>query len=127
MRFLSLLTAAGLTLGSMASAQQCGGSFANFVQGLKSEAIARGHAPATVNSFFASARQDQAVLKADRQQGVFQKDFTEFARHLISANRLNTGRAKAQSYDRLFDRYRRTKELLTALNHEISAGYSAGP
>lgn len=30
-------------------------------------------------------------------------------------------------YDRLFDRYRRTKELLTALNHEISAGYSAGP
>ena len=67
MRFLSLLTAAGLTLGSMASAQQCGGSFASFVQGLKSEAIARGHAPATVNSFFASARQDQAVLKADRQ------------------------------------------------------------
>ncbi|MAZ21451.1 lytic murein transglycosylase [Roseovarius sp.] len=108
MRFLSLLTAAGLTLGSMASAQQCGGSFANFVQGLKSEAIARGHAPATVNSFFASARQDQAVLKADRQQGVFQKDFTEFARHLISANRLNTGRAKAQSYDRLFDRIEAT-------------------
>lgn len=104
MRFLSLLTAAGLTLGSMASAQQCGGSFANFVQGLKSEAIARGHAPATVNSFFASARQDQAVLKADRQQGVFQKNFTEFARHLISANRLNTGRTKAKSYDRLFDR-----------------------
>ncbi|MBU3000619.1 lytic murein transglycosylase [Roseovarius nubinhibens] len=108
MRFLSLLTAAGLTLGSMASAQQCGGSFASFVQGLKSEAIARGHAPATVNSFFASARQDQAVLKADRQQGVFQKDFTEFARHLISANRLNTGRAKAQSYDRLFDRIEAT-------------------
>lgn len=108
MRFLSLLTAAGLTLGSMASAQQCGGSFANFVQGLKSEAIARGHAPATVNSFFASARQDQAVLKADRQQGVFQKDFTEFARHLISANRLNTGRAKAKSYDRLFDRIEAT-------------------
>lgn len=108
MRFLSLLTAAGLTLGSMASAQQCGGSFANFVQGLKSEAIARGHAAATVNSFFASARQDQAVLKADRQQGVFQKDFTEFARHLISANRLNTGRAKAQSYDRLFDRIEAT-------------------
>lgn len=108
MRFLSLLTAAGLTFGSMASAQQCGGSFASFVQGLKSEAIARGHAPATVNSFFASARQDQAVLKADRQQGVFQKDFTEFARHLISANRLNTGRAKAQSYDRLFDRIEAT-------------------
>ncbi len=108
MRFLSLLTAAGLTLGSMASAQQCGGSFASLVQGLKSEAIARGHAPATVNSFFASARQDQAVLKADRQQGVFQKDFTEFARHLISANRLNTGRAKAQSYDRLFDRIEAT-------------------
>ncbi|WP_336098217.1 lytic murein transglycosylase [Roseovarius sp. CH_XMU1461] len=108
MRFLSLLTAAGLTLGSMASAQQCGGSFASFVQGLKSEAIARGHAAATVNSFFASARQDQAVLKADRQQGVFQKDFTEFARHLISANRLNTGRAKAQSYDRLFDRIEAT-------------------
>lgn len=30
------------------------------------------------------------------------------------------------TYDRLFDRYRRTKDLLTALNHEISAGQAVG-
>lgn len=85
-------------------AAACGGSFNSFVQGLKSEAVARGHAPATVDRFFASARKDNAVLKADRAQGVFQKPFTEFAGRLISSGRLNTGRSKAKQHDRIFDR-----------------------
>ena len=92
---------------STAQARQCGGSFAGFVEGLKREAISRGHDPALVNRFFASVRQDGAVLKADRRQGFFQKPFTEFARQLISRNRLDTGRAKARQHDALFDRIER--------------------
>ena len=90
-----------------ATAQQCGGSFAGFVDAMKREAISHGHAPATVERFFASARHDPAVIKADRAQGFFQKPFTEFARQLISQNRLNTGRAKAQQYAAVFDRIER--------------------
>ncbi|WP_010140789.1 lytic murein transglycosylase [Oceanicola sp. S124] len=85
-------------------AQDCGGSFPAFVEAMKSEAIARGHAPDRVAAFFASARQDPAVIAADRKQGVFQLDFTSFARRLISQNRIDNGTAKAAQYAKIFDR-----------------------
>ena len=104
-RYLAL---ALCTLAAPASAQTpCGGGFAGFVDGLRQEAVQRGHDAQTVERFFASVRQDGAVLKADRGQGVFQKPFIDFARHLISANRLETGRAKARQYDAVFDRIER--------------------
>ncbi|WP_103764711.1 MULTISPECIES: lytic murein transglycosylase [Roseovarius] len=99
-----LALALSLCTATTAYGQSCGGSFSGFVDALRQEAIARGHAPDSVNSFFASVRQDQSVLQADRRQGVFQKPFTDFARRLISANRLNTGRAKSQQFDAVFDR-----------------------
>ena len=82
----------------------CGGDFGAFVAELKREARARGHAAATVERFFASVRQDQGVLRADRAQGFFQKPFTEFARTLISANRMQHGRNNAREWRGLFDR-----------------------
>ncbi|MEI4194509.1 lytic murein transglycosylase [Roseovarius sp. E0-M6] len=108
MRFISVMSAAFLGLASAATAQSCGGAFSTFVANLKDEAIARGHAESSVDAFFAPVRQDSAVLRADRQQGVFQKPFTEFARRLISANRLNTGRAKAKQHAATFDRIEAT-------------------
>ena len=66
-----------------AQAATCGGSFASFVDGLKQEAIASGHDRATVDQFFANVSQDDAVIRADRRQGVFQKDFIDFSRSLI--------------------------------------------
>jgi lytic murein transglycosylase len=91
-----------ITLGSGAWANGCGGKFSNFVAGLKSEAVAKGHSAATVDRFFANTRMDQSVLKADRSQGVFQKPFTEFARRLISNDRLNRGLSNAKKYNRTF-------------------------
>ena len=106
MKFFRLLPALALTLVALPgwSDTPCGGSFNGFVKDLKAEAVASGHAPASVDRFFASVRQDNAVLKADRAQGVFQKPFTEFAQHLISSGRLKTGRSKAQQYGAVFDR-----------------------
>ena len=98
---------AALTLMGSPALAQCGGGFSGFVTEMKQEAVSRGHDAALVDRFFASARQDQKVLKADRQQGVFQKNFTDFARRLISTGRLNTGRAKAAQYDDVFDRIER--------------------
>ncbi|MDC0739248.1 lytic murein transglycosylase [Cognatishimia sp. SS12] len=107
MRFA--LALAGLCLSATASLANtpCGGSFSGFVQGLKQEARAMGHDASTVDRFFASAQQDARTLKADRAQGVFQKPFLEFSQRLISANRLNTGKAKSQQYDAVFDRIER--------------------
>ncbi len=102
-----ILSLALALMAGSASAQSCGSPFSSFVAEMKQEAVARGHDPATVERFFSSVRRDESVIRADRRQGVFQKPFTEFARRLISANRLNTGLAKARQYDAVFDRIER--------------------
>lgn len=108
MRVLAFIISLGLAIPQAVSAQSCGGSFAGFVDDLKQEAIARGHAPDTVAQFFAPVRQDPAVIKADRRQGVFQMPFVDFARRLISAGRLQKGRQMAQTYDDVFNRIEQT-------------------
>lgn len=85
----------------------CGGSFGGFVGKMKQAAIAKGHAPGVVDTFFAAVRQDQKVLQADRAQGVFKKDFIEFSRRIISKNRIQNGRANAKKYAFVFDRIER--------------------
>lgn len=104
----------GLILGALlaampvaASAQSCGGGFNSFVGQLKAQAIAKGHRQATVNTFFNGVRRDQKVLKADRSQGVFKKDFTQFARTVISKGRLDKGRAQGRKYASVFKRAQR--------------------
>lgn len=103
MRFVTAgALALGLSTGA-AHAQQCGGDFGQFVQGLRAEAVSRGHAQATVDAFFRSARFDQRTLDADRRQGFFQQPFIEFARRLISQNRMDAGRRNAERFDTVFD------------------------
>lgn len=99
---MKLALALLLSVSATMATANCGGSFQSFVTGLKQEALARGHQSNVVNAFFASARQDKKVLSADRRQGVFQKPFTDFARRLISANRLQSGLSKSRQYDSVF-------------------------
>ncbi|WP_341212496.1 lytic murein transglycosylase [uncultured Limimaricola sp.] len=82
----------------------CGGDFGAWVEGVKAEATAMGHPAETVNAFFSGVRTDAAVVQADRAQGVFQRDFVDFSRRLISENRIANGRANADKYDATFDR-----------------------
>lgn len=82
----------------------CGGPFGSWLDGLRAEAVAAGHAPAGVDRFFRAAAPDPKVLAADRAQGVFRKTFTEFSRSLISQNRSDTAAAKARQHKALFDR-----------------------
>ena len=104
MRNLKLATLALLLSASVASAQACGGPFGQFVNGLKAEALQRGHDKTQVDRFFASVRQDPKVIRADRSQGIFQMPFIDFSRRLISQNRLNAGIMNSRKYDKVFDR-----------------------
>ena len=104
MRLFALLFA---LLPASAAAQSCGGDFGAFAQAMEDAAVRQGHAPATVERFFANVRQDPAVLRADRAQGVFQLPFTEFARRVISQNRLQNGAAMSGRHDAIFDRIER--------------------
>ncbi|MEL6800411.1 MAG: lytic murein transglycosylase [Pseudomonadota bacterium] len=86
----------------------CGGSFGDFVTKMKAEAVQRGHDRATVDRFFASARQDPNVIRADRAQGIFQRPFTDFSRRLISQGRIDNGRRNAERWGSVFDRIEAT-------------------
>ena len=88
-------------------AAKCGGAFSDFVSQTKKEARAKGYEAGLVDSFFANVRPDSKVIKADRAQGVFQLDFTSFARRLISNDRLKKGVSMAKRYDSVFDRVER--------------------
>jgi lytic murein transglycosylase len=96
-----------LALSTAAQAQQCGGSFSAFVEGLRQEALQRGHSAQHVNAFFSGVSQDQATLRADRAQGIFTRPFVEFSRRLISQNRMDHGRRNAERYRSVFDRMER--------------------
>ncbi|WGI21423.1 lytic murein transglycosylase [Amylibacter sp. IMCC11727] len=104
-----LLTAAILLLGAtQAQAQSCGGSFSSFLKGVKSEAVSNGTAAGTVDKFLANARIDQKVLKADRSQGVFKLNFTQFAQRVISASRLSKGKANRKKYNKTLTKVQNT-------------------
>lgn len=105
-RLISALTATAF-LSTSAWAADCGGGFNSFVKGLRQEAQSMGYDAGLAKRFFANVAQDQKVLAADRRQGVFQMDFTSFSRRLISQNRIDVGRRKAQQYASVFDRIER--------------------
>jgi lytic murein transglycosylase len=60
-----------------------------------------------VTRFFDGAAQDPKVIKADRRQGVFQKDFISFSQALISEHRLVHAQKNAGKYAATFDRVSR--------------------
>ncbi len=110
MRRFNLFIAAAIisAIGAGANAKTCGGSFSSFIAGLKKEAIAKGHAKATVDKFFRTAAIDKKVLKADRSQGVFQLDFSTFAKRVISQNRMDHGRKNRKKYASTFRKVQKT-------------------
>ncbi|MGA9252899.1 MAG: lytic murein transglycosylase [Roseobacter sp.] len=81
----------------------CGGSFQSFVQAMKAEAVQKGHDKAAVDRFFSGVRQSQSVLRADRNQGMFQRPFIDFSNNLISDARLRKGQQLGRDYDAVFD------------------------
>lgn len=81
----------------------CGGSFNSFLDGIRREAVAKGYSSSTVNQFLANARQDPKVIKADRSQGIFRMPFTDFARRVISQNRVQNGAKNAARYKSTLD------------------------
>jgi lytic murein transglycosylase len=102
MRFVLSILAAGLA--APALAQDCGGEWGTLLDGLRAEALALGVPAEAADGFLAGARRDEAVLEADRAQGVFQADFITFSRRLISQDRVDRAARMAVEHDATFDR-----------------------
>ena len=106
-RLLPMLALALLPAAPAAATVACGGDFGAFVAAMEREAVARGADPTVARQFFSGVRQDPAVIRADRSQGIFQRPFSDFSRRLISQNRLDNGRRNAERHARIFDRVER--------------------
>ncbi len=102
MRILLPLLAAGLA--APALAQDCGGDFGLFLDGLKAEAASQGISAEAADGFLSGVRQDEAVLRADRSQGHFQVDFLTFSQRLISQDRVDRAARMSREHGATFDR-----------------------
>lgn len=105
MRLRSTLLA-GLFLSAVsfpASAQECGGDFAAWKEGVSTEATEAGIG-ADGHAALAAATIDEKVLARDRRQGVFTQTFIEFSGRMISDYRLKHGAANLKKYADVFAR-----------------------
>ncbi|TIY04004.1 MAG: lytic murein transglycosylase, partial [Mesorhizobium sp.] len=80
-----------------AVAQQCGGDFEAWKQGVAAEARNAGVGTAGLEAL-EKATADKKVLARDRAQGVFTQTFIEFSNRMISAYRLKQGAANLKKY-----------------------------
>ncbi len=105
MRLRSTLLA-GLFLSAAsfpALAQQCGGDFEAWKEGVSAEATAAGIGEAG-HKALAAAAIDEKVLARDRRQGVFTQTFIQFSGRMISDYRLKHGAANLKKYADVFAR-----------------------
>ncbi len=99
------LTLSLLLSGSgLAAAQQCGGDFGAFLQGVRAEAEAKGLSAGAIDAAVADMRQDPKVLAADRAQGVFAQDWQQFATRMVNGYRLQQGKENLQKYASVLSR-----------------------
>ncbi len=100
---IAALAAAATFLTVPAFAQNCGGDFGGWRNGLVTEAGQKG-VGAKGQQYLASARQDSSVLKRDRAQGVFTQDFLTFSGRMVSSYRLKHGANNLKKYAKVFKR-----------------------
>ncbi|PBB40709.1 lytic transglycosylase [Mesorhizobium sp. WSM3866] len=86
-----------------AAAQECGGDFEAWRQGVAAEAKAAGVGAVGLEAL-ENAAIDEKVLARDRAQGVFAQTFTQFSNRMISAYRLKQGAANLKKYADVFAR-----------------------
>ncbi|TIM74964.1 MAG: lytic murein transglycosylase [Mesorhizobium sp.] len=86
-----------------AVAQQCGGDFEAWKQGVAAEAKNAGIGTAGLEALETAAL-DGKVLARDRAQGVFTQTFIEFSNRMISAYRLKQGAVILKEYADVFAR-----------------------
>lgn len=87
-----------------AQAAACGGDLSAFLQGVTTDALAKGIPADAIDNALAGAQIDQKVLSRDRAQGVFKQTFLEFSQRTVSQARLDIGRKKIQQLSSTFQR-----------------------
>lgn len=101
--FSALGLALVLGFSTSAMAQQCGGDFGAWRDGVRAQAAADGIGERGLSALN-QAQIDQKVLQRDRAQGVFNQTFAEFSGRMINDYRLKNGAANLRKYADTFAR-----------------------
>jgi len=101
---IAILLASLASTPAMAQAPACGGNFAQFIEGVKAEAMALGVSADVAQNALRRASIDNKVLSMDRAQGVFRQTFLEFSKRSVSSNRMQVGAKKIKQYANTFAR-----------------------
>ncbi|AKH99561.1 lytic murein transglycosylase [Hoeflea sp. IMCC20628] len=101
---LALLLSSILATPALAQAPACGGNFAQFLEGVRAEAVGRGISDEVATKALRRATVDNKVLSRDRAQGVFRQTFLEFSQRSVSSNRMQVGAKKMKQYASTFAR-----------------------
>ncbi len=80
----------------------CGGPWETFLRELQAELVNAGLPPDTVRDFLRGAELAQGVLARDRGQRFFTQPFSDFARQLISQDRLERARTHLSRHQALW-------------------------
>lgn len=94
---IGVLAAAG------ARAQECGGDFSAWLNGVERQAAQSGVGSRGIR-FLSQAQIDRKVLSRDRAQGVFTQDFLTFSGRMVNSYRLKNGAALMKKYASVFRR-----------------------
>ncbi len=98
MRRISLTFAVILTAAAgPALAQQCGGDYGTWLNGVLDEARASGVGERGLSAL-SGARYSKRVISRDRGQGVFAQSFLKFSGRMVSSNRLTVGKQHLKTY-----------------------------
>ncbi len=98
------LFAGVLTLNSASAACRNTGSFPQWLEQARREALAQGISPVTLAAATPYMTFDQATISKDRGQGVFTQTFLQFSDRMVASYRLQRGAALIQTHAAIFSR-----------------------
>src|SRR5512140_1475665 len=98
--------ALGALLVGQASAASCrnSGSYERWLEDFKKEAAAQGISPRVIAAAAPSMTFDQAIIRRDHGQAVFNQTFLQFSDRMVGGGRIPTGLAKIKQHAALFAR-----------------------
>src|SRR5262245_31666506 len=98
--------ALGLMLADQTVAAPCrnNGSYERWLEDVKKEAAAQGISPRVISDAASSMTFDQAIIRRDHGQAVFNQTFLQFSDRMVGGGRIPTGLAKMKQHAALFAR-----------------------
>ena len=97
-----LIVSASLTAPALAASCQNNGSYERWLEDFKKEAATQGISPRVITAASPSMTFDQAIIRRDHGQSVFNQTFLQFSDRMVGGPRIPNGLAKIKQHAALF-------------------------